>query len=200
MLRPIYFDTETTGTRAGSDRIIELAAYDPVNKRSFSSLINPCMPIPQEATNIHKITDQMVQDAPTLKEVLTDFLEFCDGSIALVAHNLISFDLPFLRAECKRAAIELPSHWALVDSLIWARRYRKDLPRHSLQFLRNVYGFEENQAHRALDDVMILYQVFQTMIDDLTMEEVIARLPATNTAQNTSAQAAKPQEIALSLF
>ncbi len=46
-----------------------------------------------------------------------------------------------------------------------------DLPRHSLQFLREVYGIEKNNAHRALDDVVVLYEVFQKMVDDLSYQQ-----------------------------
>ena len=46
--RPIYYDTETTGIRNDKDRIIELAAYDPIENRTFCHLINPGMPIPKE--------------------------------------------------------------------------------------------------------------------------------------------------------
>ena len=41
MKRPIYYDTETTGVNAKQDRIIEIAAYDPEQDRTFESLINP---------------------------------------------------------------------------------------------------------------------------------------------------------------
>ena len=62
--------------------------------------------------------------------------------------------------------------WPYIDSLKWARRFRSDLPRHSLQFLREVYGIEENNAHRALDDVVVLHQVFSSMIGNLTLDAV----------------------------
>ena len=75
-LRPIYFDTETTGVKSDRDKIIELAAFDPVLNKTFSSLINPGVPIPKEASNVHHITDDMVQDAPTFKEVGQKFIEF----------------------------------------------------------------------------------------------------------------------------
>jgi DNA polymerase-3 subunit epsilon len=103
-------------------------------------------------------------------------MEFCDGNVALVAHNGETFDLPFLRAEMKRANLEIPTHWLFIDSLKWARRYRKDLPRHSLQYLRQVYGIAENQAHRALNDVMILFDVYSQMVDNLTCEQVVELL------------------------
>ncbi|MEI8124716.1 MAG: exonuclease domain-containing protein, partial [Parachlamydiaceae bacterium] len=64
-LRPIFYDTETTGIRAEKDRVIEIAAYDPMNDRSFERLVNPGCPIPAEATAIHHISNEMVADAPS---------------------------------------------------------------------------------------------------------------------------------------
>lgn len=65
--RMIYYDTETTGIKFGQDKIIELAAYDATLKKTFSSLINPKMAIPPEATQIHHISDEMVKDSQPLK-------------------------------------------------------------------------------------------------------------------------------------
>ena len=76
-------------------------------------------------------------------------------------------------AKAKRHVLELPN-FTMFDTLKWARKYRPDLPRHSLQFLRQVYGVEKNRAHRALDDVMVLYEVFKLMVDDLPLEEALA--------------------------
>lgn len=173
--RFIYYDTETTGIRAEKDRIIEIAAYDPELKREFAMLVNPGVPIPKEASDIHGITDDMVAAAPSFAEAGAQFIAFCEGDVALVAHNNDNFDRHFLTHECKRHQLELPA-FDMVDSLKWARKYRPDLPRHSLQFLRQIYGFEENNAHRALDDVVVLYQVFSAMIDDLTAETVLKLL------------------------
>jgi len=50
------------------------------------------------------------------------------------------------------------------------------LPRHSLQSLREVYKIEANQAHRALDDVIVLHKVFSLMIDDLDLSTVMSLL------------------------
>lgn len=173
-LRFIYFDLETTGVKTQLDKIIEVAAFDPEQQRQKSWLVNPECPIPPEATAIHNISDEMVKDAPTFKEVAQEFIAFTEGDVALVAHNGISFDKPFLEAELKRAQLDVPD-WKHVDSLLWARKYRPDLPRHTLQSLREVYAIDANNAHRALDDVLILHKVFSRMIDDLS-PEVIYRL------------------------
>jgi len=175
MKRPIYFDTETTGISSEKDRIIELAAYDPVENRSFCEFIHPGFPIPLQATEIHHISDEMVANAPGFEVIGKSFTEFCPENTVLIAHNNESFDKLFIQAEYTRSGLSLPN-WEYLDTLKWARRYRPDLPRHSLQHLREVYGIEANNAHRALDDVMVLYQVFSRMIDDLSIETIIKLL------------------------
>lgn len=174
-LCPIYYDTETTGVRIDKDKIIELAAYDPVNDRTFCKFINPGCPIPKEATAIHHISDEMVESAADFKTVMQEFLQFCPTNAVLIAHNNDAFDKPFIHSECERAGLVMPS-FAYIDTLKWSRRYRSDLPKHSLQFLRQVYGLSANQAHRALDDVIILHQVFSLMIDDLPIDTVVQLL------------------------
>ncbi len=171
-MRPIFYDTETTGIRANSDKIIELAAIDPERDATFEMLINPECLIPPEATAVHKITDEMVADKPLFSEVAQEFMAFCEGEVCLIAHNNDGFDRPFLRSEFERAGVEIPE-WHYFDTLKWSRRYRPDLPRHTLQFLREVYGIEENNAHRALDDVVVLQKIYEAMVDDLSIETVL---------------------------
>lgn len=171
-LRPIYYDTETTGVKAGKDRIVEIAAYDPERDRTYCSFVYPEGPIPKEATAISGITDEMVKDAPLFGVVGKQFAEFCEGEVILIAHNNDGFDKPFLEYEYSKAGLTIPP-WPYLDSLKWARKYRPDLPKHSLQFLREVYGIQAKHAHRALDDVIVLYQVFNRLIDDLSWEQVL---------------------------
>jgi DNA polymerase-3 subunit epsilon len=174
-MRAIYYDTETTGVRPGTDRVIELAAYDPLNDKSFCTLIDPEVAIPAESTAICHITDQMVQGAPKFKEAWSQFLLFASGDVVLIAHNNDAFDKLFLESETSRTGAVLPP-FAYIDSLKWARKYRNDLPRHSLQHLREVYGIQANQAHRALDDVMVLYRVFSAMVGDLSINKILELL------------------------
>ena len=176
MRRPLFFDTETTGVRPEQDRIVEIAVYDLHQQKSFCELINPKMSIPKDAISVHGITDSMVSQMPHFSSIGKKLIEFCSGEIALIGHNCDAFDVPFLKAEFARNGLLFPSHWVFIDSLKWARKYRRDLPRHALQFLRQMYGIEPNQAHRALADVMVLSEVFQMMTDDLTCDEIITLL------------------------
>lgn len=169
--RAIYYDTETTGVKADRDRIVELAAYDPVQNRTFCEFINPGIPIPKECTDIHGISDEMVKDAKGFKEIGQAFFDFCQGDVVLIAHNNDAFDKHFLVHESRRSSLIMPN-FPFLDTLKWARKYRPDLPRHSLQYLREIYGIEENRAHRALDDVIVLHKIFSLMIGDLPIEIV----------------------------
>ncbi len=173
--RTIYYDTETTGVRPEKDRIIEIAAYDPDRDLSFVQFVNPGCPIPSESTAITGITDEMVASASNFEAVGREFMEFCGHDAILIAHNNERFDKLFLEAEASRNNLVFPS-WRYLDTLKWSRKYRTDLPSHALQALREVYGFEANQAHRALDDVMMLYNIFSLMIDDLPIETVFELL------------------------
>jgi DNA polymerase-3 subunit epsilon len=173
--RAIYYDTETTGLKPDTDRIIEIAAYDAVKKTSLCTFVNPGMPIPAVSTEITGITDEMVKDAPSFKEAAEMLVEFCAGDVVLIAHNNDNFDKHFLTAEFKRAEVTLPNY-PYVDTLKWARKYRPDLPKYSLQYLRELYGIVANNAHRALDDVMVMKQVFEKMTGDLTIEEIFILL------------------------
>ncbi|MDE3046267.1 MAG: DUF3820 family protein [Verrucomicrobiota bacterium] len=173
--RPIYYDTETTGVKAGKDRIIEIAAFDPERDKTFCTFVNPQCPIPLESSQITNITDDMVKDAPIFKDVVPSFLDFCSGDVLLIAHNNDAFDKLFLEYEFSLAGVPMPS-WRYLDTLKWSRKYRNDLPRHTLQSLREAYGIEANQAHRALDDVIVLHKVFSRMIDDLDLHTALELL------------------------
>ena len=117
--RPIFYDTETTGISPETERIVEIAAYDPVQGKEFVELVNPGKPIPPQASAVHKITDEMVADSPSFKEVAPKFVDFCQGEVVLIAHNNDAFDIHFLRKEFDRNELEMPS-WKFADSLKWA--------------------------------------------------------------------------------
>ena len=71
--KPIcFFDLETTGINVATDRIVEIAilkVFPNGNKESYTWRVNPEMPIPEESSAIHGITDEMVANEPTFKEL-----------------------------------------------------------------------------------------------------------------------------------
>lgn len=105
IVRPVAFiDLETTGVNIGVDRIIEIAVVKILpdgSKQVKRKLINPEMPIPQQSTEVHGITNEMVKDAPTFKQAsneIRQFLENCD----LAGYNSNKFDIPLLVEEFLR--------------------------------------------------------------------------------------------------
>jgi DNA polymerase-3 subunit epsilon len=96
------FDLETTGLDAKQDRIVEIGAvkFDkrgPVSR--FSVLINPGIPMPEEAGRVNNITDEMLRGRPSLDEVFPDFIGFIKNTI-LVAHNA-PFDCGFINEKLR---------------------------------------------------------------------------------------------------
>jgi DNA polymerase III subunit epsilon len=106
--RPLVgVDLETTGTNVKSDGIVSLSLEimvpgQPV--REYSTLVNPLLRIPAEATAIHGITDEMVKDAPTFRKLRDNLLlGFADCDFA--GMSILTFDLPMLAEEFSRAGI-----------------------------------------------------------------------------------------------
>ena len=108
--RPIAFiDLETTGVNLSSDRIVELAIVKIMpdgTRQTKRKLINPQMPVPAASSDIHGITDEMVKDAPTFKEVSNEIKQFLENS-DLGGYNSNRFDIPMLMEEFLRAGIDV---------------------------------------------------------------------------------------------
>lgn len=107
--RPIAFvDLETTGISITNDRIVEIAIVKVSPDGSSLAkrkLINPLIPIPKNSSDIHGITDEMVKDAPSFKQVANEIKQFIDNC-DLGGYNSNRFDIPMLIEEFLRAGIE----------------------------------------------------------------------------------------------
>lgn len=108
LTRPIAFiDLETTGVNISNDRIVEIAIVKILTdgtRQVKRKLINPQIPIPAGASDVHGITDEMVKDAPSFKQVANEikqFIENCD----LGGYNSNRFDIPMLIEEFLRVGV-----------------------------------------------------------------------------------------------
>ena len=107
--KPLAFiDLETTGTNLACDRIIEIAIVkiNIDNSRQIKrKLVNPEVPIPSGASDVHGITDDMVKEAPVFKQIANEIKQFID-SCDLGGYNSNRFDIPLLVEEFLRAGLE----------------------------------------------------------------------------------------------
>ena len=103
-----FFDLETTGTDISKDRIVEIAIlklFPDGSQEKMEARANPEMPIPEEASAVHGITNEMIANEPTFKEQSNKIYEFIKGC-DLAGFNSDRFDIPLLVEELLRAEIE----------------------------------------------------------------------------------------------
>lgn len=148
----VVLDIETTGLQAGKDRIIEIAAVkigmDDKIVDEYHTMVNPGMRIPPETIKVHHITDDMVEDAPSIGEVMPRLAEFCKGYV-VCAHNA-NFDLGFLRMDAEKVQVKLPD--MVLDTLPLARAVLTDMKRHKLDMICKRLNIKLDTHHRALFD------------------------------------------------
>lgn len=160
LARPLaVFDLETTGTRIGHDRIVQIAVVRLMpdgSRDAWQSLINPGMPIPAEASAVHGITDADVADAPGLADVADQVLAQLHGC-DLAGFNVLRFDLPFLSEELYRIGVEWDSsNLRVIDALrIYHHFERRDLSAAARFYLDR----DHVDAHDALADVQVTADV-----------------------------------------
>lgn len=163
----VLVDLETTGLD-NSDEIIEIGALRVVNHKitqSFSTLCKPHKLIPQDATEVHHITNEMVTNSPDITKVMSAFCDFIKEDDILMGHNISTFDIKYLERDAK-TYLDTEMKNKLYDTLYVSRREMKFLKSHSLKGLSDYYGIDYSKAHRAVEDCFINYQVYEKMIHD----------------------------------
>ncbi|GHE73874.1 DNA polymerase III subunit epsilon [Camelimonas fluminis] len=181
-------DTETTGLHhTDGDRIIEIAVVEicdhKLTGRSFHTLINPQgREIKYGSYNVHKISAEMLADAPTFGEIYPDLVEFFSPG-QLVIHNK-AFDLGFLAAEAKLCGVSFP--FDAIDTIDLARQKwpgtqvgldalcrRLNIPRDAasltqlcadIRLDRAVEIHNRSERHSAIIDTLLLAQVYIAMV------------------------------------
>ena len=164
--RPIcFFDLETTGAKVGKDRIVEIAIIrvDTNNQESQKVWrINPEMDISPQATQVHGISNQMVEKEPNFAHYSNEIYQFIKGC-DLAGFNAIKFDIPILVEELIRADIDFDfSRIRMIDSQVI---YHKKEPRNLSAALKFYCNKDLENAHSALDDTIATYEVFKAQLD-----------------------------------
>ncbi len=164
--KPIcFFDLETTGINIATDRIVEIAilkVFPNGNKESHTWRVNPEMKIPAVVTAIHGISDEMVANEPTFKELAQKVYALIKDS-DLGGFNSNRFDIPLLAEEMLRAEIDFDMKKAMsVDvQTIFHKKEKR-----TLEAAYKFYCDEDLiDAHSAAADTNATFEVLKAQLD-----------------------------------
>jgi DNA polymerase-3 subunit epsilon len=161
----VFFDLETTGINIVTDRIVEISylKISPSGEESSKTiLVNPGIPIPKEASDIHGILDEDVKDAPKFNELaqtLANDFEGCD----FAGYNLNKFDIPLLAEEFLRSGIDFDlKKRKFVDVQVIFHKMEQ-------RTLIAAYKFycdkDLKEAHTAEADTRATFEILQSQLD-----------------------------------
>ncbi|RIY35427.1 3'-5' exonuclease [Capnocytophaga canis] len=164
--KPIcFFDLETTGTDITKDRIVEISilkVFPNGNKESKTWLVNPTVPIPKEASDIHGITDERVANEPTFKELAKTIHNMIKDS-DLAGFNSDRFDIPLLAEEMLRAEIDFDlGNRVTVDvQTIFHKMEQRTLSAAYKFYCDKIL----DDAHSAEADTNATYEIFKSQLE-----------------------------------
>ena len=148
----VAFDTETSGAYPVGSDIVEFGAvkwFQGKEVDRLQILIKPREPMGDFVIGIHGITNEMVEKAPPMKEVIGQIHSFMKDSIGLAHHA--PFDMGFIAFDFERYGLPLPSTPVFCTSLL-SRNLIHGTENHKLQTLVKHLGIDGGAAHRAADD------------------------------------------------
>jgi DNA polymerase-3 subunit epsilon len=127
----------------------------------FSSLVDPGVPIPIEASDVHHITDDMVRGQPTFKDIAPKLIAFI-GDADLGGFNVGKFDIPLLAAEFKRAGFEFSAKGRRVLDAFTI--FQRKEPRNLSAAYKFYCGKNLEGAHRAEADAKASFEIFESQL------------------------------------
>lgn len=167
-MREVVLDTETTGlSPENGDRVVEIGCLELANHmatgKTYHCYINPEIPMPSAAQDVHGLSDEFLADKPLFSDISDDFLAFV-AKDPLIIHNA-AFDMGFINAELQRLGKPpMPSSQS-VDTVSMARQKFPGSPA-SLDALCRRFGIDNSARtlHGALLDAELLAEVYLELI------------------------------------
>jgi DNA polymerase-3 subunit epsilon/ATP-dependent DNA helicase DinG len=156
----VALDIETTGLDPNSDAIIEIGAVRFSGARvegEWSALINPGRPIPSFITQLTGISNEMVRNAPPIRAVLQELVDFV-GDAPVLGHN-VRFDLSFLQKN------HILKENEAVDTYELASVLMPTATRYNLGALGQQLGVLLPATHRALDDARVTHGIYVQLLE-----------------------------------
>jgi len=164
-------DLETTGfSPKRGDKIVEIAIITVDLQgniiEKYETLVNPNREV--SASHIHKITAEMVKNAPYIEEVMEDILYHLNNK-TIVGHN-IEFDLRFINHELSKYLNKEISLSGLCTMRL-SKLIIPNLPARRLETFCEYFDIEQKEAHSALGDCQVTLELFNILKSSL-LEEI----------------------------
>lgn len=159
----VIFDIETTGLHGRYDSVIEFAGIKVKHNREVERMqffLKIDGPLPAAVTEITKITQAQLEDGMEQQAGLEKLRAWLDGCV-MVAHNGLSFDLPFLQTQFEKYNIA-PLTNPLIDTLALSWALNPGFASHTLSNIcaKLKFDFDDERLHRADYDTQALKKVF----------------------------------------
>jgi len=168
----VFLDIETTGSTPSIDRITEVALIKIEQGKKtvvWQTLVNPETFVPGQITGLTGISNDMVKNAPTFKQIAGDLYSYLEGMV-LTAHNC-RFDYGFLKAEFQRLGGTLRLQTLCTVKL--SRRLYPNLSGHSLDAIIKRFNLSTNARHRAIGDTQLMLDFLEAAKQDLGSIKVL---------------------------
>lgn len=171
----IVLDLETTGFYPyAGDEIISVSAVTVENGRLkkesfFDQLVNPYRTISPTITELTGISNEMVNNAPSILWVLNEFLSFARGGI-LVAHTA-DFDLHFINLKLKQYCHTKVTH-PVIDTFVLSSALLSREKTHTLDALIKFYNLSPTGRHTSLGDALITGEILLMFLEQLAERKI----------------------------
>lgn len=176
----VAFDTETSGAYPIGNEIVEFGAVRWKNGQivdTYQTLLKPRERMTDFIIGIHGITNEMVTDAPLMKDKVQEIKKFFEGAF-LMAHHA-PFDMGFVGVDFEKNQIAMPTEPVICTSLL-SRVMIPESPNHKLQTLIGELNLERGTAHRAHDDakacLMVGIECFRRLGDKAPISEALKKM------------------------
>ena len=161
----VILDTETTGVAAG-DRIVELSIIDLNGNTLYNQMFDPDMPMPDPASRVNGITDDMLWDKPSFRSQIPEITRILQGK-TLIGWN-VAFDERMLAFEYSYVRKDKPwtDMWDAMSAFAKAHGMKNKFGRYTCKLVKakSMLGLGDSQEHRSLADCLDTLAVLDVFI------------------------------------